>query len=309
MTISKRPQVSVAMAFYNGERYLAEAIASILSQTLQDFEFLIVDDGSTDGSRAILENFAQQDSRIRPIYQENQGLTKSLNNAIAEARAPLVARMDADDIAMPNRLERQVAALREDVELVLLGAEVEQITADGIHLGRRGHPLEHDAIRERLMLGHGGTLTHPVVMFRKEAFDSIGGYDEAFVTTQDLDLFLRLTEVGKARNLPETLLHWRQHAQSINRTKAKTWAAMRRMALEKTLERIGSQQFFEEMIPVTEQFNFPSTPQALGDFALKRDRFGSAAGFYLETLRCGPRRLRGFTGLLKTGLKALFRSA
>ena len=293
-----KPTVSVVMGVYNGERYLAEAVASILRQSLTEWEFLIVDDGSTDSSAQILKDFAAQDPRIRPFFNENQGLTKSLNFAIEQAQAPYIARMDGDDVAMPDRLELQVRALEADSSLVLVGAEVEQVTETGIPLGPRGHLLEHSKIRERLLLGHGGSLTHPVVMFRKDAFDAIGGYDEAFVTTQDLDLFLRLTEVGKACNLPQTLLHWRQHPQSINRTKAATWAAMRRMALQKTIKRIGVENFLNGMIPTTDKFNFPSDPLRLGDFARRRQRSVSAMRFYSRAFLSGPARLRAAKGFV-----------
>ena len=105
------PAISVAMSVYNGERFLAEAIGSVLAQTFTDFEFLILDDGSRDGTRAIIADYASRDARIRPILRENRGLVVSLNQLLAEARAPLVARMDADDVCLPERFARQIAFL------------------------------------------------------------------------------------------------------------------------------------------------------------------------------------------------------
>ena len=103
------PALSVAMSVYNGEAFLNEAIQSILDQSFGNFEFLIVDDGSTDRTPSIIEAHAQRDSRIRPIIRENRGLVASLNQLLAEARTPIVARMDADDICLPDRFERQMA--------------------------------------------------------------------------------------------------------------------------------------------------------------------------------------------------------
>jgi glycosyltransferase involved in cell wall biosynthesis len=115
------PAISVAMSVYNGERFLAEAIESVLGQTFADLEFLIVDDGSTDGSRAMIEAYAAKDARIRPILRENRGLIASLNQMLDEARAPLVARMDADDVCLPERLAQQVAFLDAHPDYGVLG--------------------------------------------------------------------------------------------------------------------------------------------------------------------------------------------
>src|SRR4051812_26679567 len=124
------PTVSVLMAVYNGEQYLREAVNSILSQTFKDFEFIIIDDGSTDRSPELLASYARADSRVKLISRPNKGLTKSLNEGLHAARGEFVARMDGDDISLPERFERQVSYLREHPEVVLVGSRVEFIDPD-----------------------------------------------------------------------------------------------------------------------------------------------------------------------------------
>src|SRR5436305_9543595 len=126
-----RPQVSVLMPVYNAIRYIGVAVDSVLSQTFSDFEFIIVDDGSTDGSAEILREYAGRDPRIRLISRPNTGLGFALNEALAVARAPFIARMDADDECLPERFEKQIQYLRNHPECVLLGSRVLWIDSDG----------------------------------------------------------------------------------------------------------------------------------------------------------------------------------
>lgn len=244
---AERPRITVLMAVHDGLQYLPDAVNSILRQTFTDFEFIIINDGSTDGSGTWLESLT--DPRIRIVQQDNLGLTKSLNRGLSMARGEFIARMDADDVSLPGRLERQLQEFQADAELVLLGSEVMMTSADGDPAGKRGHALEHAEIRRQLLMGMGGALTHPVVMYPLSAIKQIGLYDERFRTVQDLDLYLRLSEVGKMRNLPETLLYWRQHSSSVNHTQSDSWVAMQRMAIEHTIERIGPSRFAKELFP------------------------------------------------------------
>lgn len=279
------PSISVIMSVHNGDRYLAQAIESILGQTFADFEFLIVDDGSTDNSAAIVEGYAVRDARIHLISQTNQGVTKSLNRALERAVGEFVARMDADDIALPSRLERQVHELRSSSDLVVVGCEVELTTSDGLWLGSRGHAAQHAEIRRRLLLGDGGALTHPAVMMRASALREIGGYDEAFAVAQDLDLFLRLSEIGRAANLSETLLLWRQHDASINRTRYHTWVAMKRQAIENTIERVGAARFAEALFYQQASVSSLIDALELARQAQSAGRFRSALKLYLRSAR------------------------
>lgn len=204
------------MSVYNGDRYLTEAVESILAQTFTDFEFIIINDGSTDKSLAILEGYAKQDKRIRLINQQNIGLAKSLNKAISLAKGELIARMDADDIALPERFERQVEYLDRNPDCLALGCDVLQIDMDGAPICKMGLPLSHEKIEAELLQGHGGAVRHPAVMMRRDMVVKIGSYREKFQMTEDLDLFLRLAEMGRLANLPDTLLEYRLHLSSVN---------------------------------------------------------------------------------------------
>ena len=273
------------MSVHNGRDYLAEAIDSVLGQTFADFEFLIVDDGSIDGSAAMLEAYAARDDRVHVISQANQGLTRSLNTALALAKGEFIARFDADDVSLPDRFQRQVTALRLDPDMVLLGTEVELITHDGLRLGIRRHAGEHDEIRRRLLLGDGGALTHPVVMMRRSAVEAVGGYDESFPVGQDLDLFLRLTEVGKAANLAETLLLWRQHDSSVNRTRTHLWQSVKTRAIENTINRVGASEYAKALFYEPDAMSSASDPLALGAYAASRGRYRSAARLYALAMK------------------------
>jgi glycosyltransferase involved in cell wall biosynthesis len=251
------PLVSVLMSVHNGRRYLAEAVDSILAQTMQDFEFIIIDDGSSDGSTDVLKSYAARDPRIRLSIQENCDLTKALNVGLKLSRGELVARMDADDVARPERFATQVGAFLSNPDLVILGAKVELISSDGIQLGARGTTRSHSNIRKRLLIGDGRAIVHPVAMFRRQTALDVGGYDERFPTGQDLDLFLRLSEAGLADNLSDTLLYWRQHKDSINRTRSSTWRGVKALAIEKALGRIGARQYAEELFRTEPEYRFP----------------------------------------------------
>jgi len=304
---SPAPLVSVLMSVHNGRRYLAEAVDSILTQTMQDFEFVIIDDGSSDGSTTDLKFYAARDPRIRLSVQENSGLSKALNVGLRLSRGEFVARMDADDIAHPERLAKQVAAFLSNPKLVILGATVELISSDGTRLGERGTTRGHGNIRRRLLIGDGVAIIHPVVMFRRQAALDVGGYDERFSTGQDLDLFLRLSEVGLADNLRDTLLCWRQHRDSINRTRSSTWRAVKTLAIEKTVERIGAKQYAEELFAAESEYRFPQDPFDLGKFAFKNGRYREAGKLFWQELVKGTRRWESFEQLSLLVIASLYR--
>ncbi len=205
------PSVSVLMPTYHAERYVAEAIESILAQTFTDFEFLILDDGSTDGSAAILRRYAERDGRIRPFSRPNTGLVGALNELLSLARGELIARMDADDIALSDRIERQVAYLKEHPECVMVGSRVVLIDPEGSEITVMGQALSHEQIVEDFLANKGQIVYHPAVMFRRQVVMDLGGYRAEMVEAEDLDLFLRLAEVGRIVNLPEPLLKYRDH--------------------------------------------------------------------------------------------------
>lgn len=214
------PAITVAMSVYNGEPYLAEAIESVLAQTFADFEFLILDDGSQDGSRDTILRFAAQDSRIRPILRENRGLIASLNQLIAEAKAPLIARMDADDICRPQRFERQVAFLADHPDHGVVGSWSEDIDEQSRSIQRDGsapdQPTSHEAFVASIE-NDGPLLCHPAVMYRAEVVRAVGGYHAAYRHCEDLDLWLRLATRTRICSLPERLLRYRRTDNQISK--------------------------------------------------------------------------------------------
>jgi len=212
--------VSVVLPVYNGARYLPAAIASILDQTHRDLELIVIDDGSTDTSRSVAEGYAARDARVRVVSRGNRGLVATLNEGLELARAEFVARMDADDIAEPLRFERQVAYLEAHANCVALGTRVLLIDPDGDALMEMIDHREHAAIDQAHLAGGASQICHPSVMMRRSAVARVGGYRERYNTAEDLDLFLRLAEVGELANLAEPLLRYRQHLGSIGYEKA-----------------------------------------------------------------------------------------
>jgi glycosyltransferase involved in cell wall biosynthesis len=217
--MSTVPTVSVCMPVFNAEQYVRDATDSILRQTFTDFEFIIIDDGSTDESREILEDFARRDARIRLVSRPNTGYTVALNEALQLARAPYIARMDADDISLPERFARQLAYLHAHPDCVAVGTRILTIDPFGSPLYQPNHELAHNQIEAQLLAGIGWAIVHPASMMVREHVMALKGYRVEMEPSEDLDLFLRLAERGKIANLPEVLLHYRQHVKSVNHTR------------------------------------------------------------------------------------------
>jgi len=204
------PKISVIMSVYNGEKYLREAIESILSQTFTDFEFIIVDDGSTDGSLKIIRSYV--DKRIKVINnEENMGLTNSLNKALKKASGDYVARQDADDISLPNRFEEQVKYLDKHPGVALLGTSIYKIDEDGRIVAK----IIATASPSKILFGEN-QFSHGTVMFRKEIVDKLGGYDELFRRAQDYELWLRIAKHYEVRILTQILYKLRFHNEAIS---------------------------------------------------------------------------------------------
>lgn len=214
---SRSPAISVAMSVYNGERFLAEAVESVLQQSFRDFEFLILDDGSSDSSVRIARDHASRDSRIRVISRENRGLVASLNQLLAESRGALVARMDADDVCMPQRFERQFAFLSANPDYGVVGSWSEDIGEDGLPWqdDRSTHPVTHDDVIASIDASVP-FICHPAVMYRRDTVLSVGGYHAAYRHCEDLDLWLRLAGVTRIGNLPERLLRYRHYEGQVS---------------------------------------------------------------------------------------------
>jgi glycosyltransferase involved in cell wall biosynthesis len=211
----QRPKASVLLPVFNAERYLEEAVRSVLDQTFNDFECLLLNDGSTDRSAEILENFAKTDPRCKIHSWPNQGIVKTLNRGIGLANSDIIIRMDADDISRPQRFERQIEHLEAHPDCIAVGSRIQLIDESGLPICEFNELLDHADIDASHIAGNLSHITHPAVAIKKWALEEIHGYHEEFGHAQDLDLFLRLAEVGKLVNLPEVLLDYRQHSNSI----------------------------------------------------------------------------------------------
>ena len=199
----------------NGARYLAEAIASVLSQTLTSLELIVVDDGSTDRSAAIAQEAADRDERVVVMRGDQRGFAQALNAGIAAARAPYVARMDADDIAAPGRLETQLRYLDAHEDCVVLGCAIEVVDETGAHIGWRTFAGSHDGIIAALLVG-SSSIAHPTVVMRRAALLEVGGYADDRFPTEDLDLWIKLSQVGRLANLDEVLFQYRRHEAAVS---------------------------------------------------------------------------------------------
>lgn len=238
------PRISVLMPVYNGGEYLAPAIDSILAQSFADFEFLILDDGSTDSTPATLAYYAGRDRRIKVISRPNRGLVVSLNELLRHARAELVARMDADDIALPERFAQQVEFLARHPEVVCVGGACMMIDGAGRYLTTIVHPLEDESIQAAGLAGHT-PISHPAAMMRRDALEVVGRYNVAYSVAEDLDLWLRLGELGKLANLAVPVIKYRLHEKSLSEQAAEGQRGAQRRACEAAWRRRGIAGSFE----------------------------------------------------------------
>ena len=208
------PAVSVVMAVFNGARFLPETLASLQAQTMRDFEIVIVDDGSTDGSPELLRAFAQAEPRCRILTQTNQGQVSARNLGARSAMAPLIAWLDADDIAEPERLQLQRAHLDAHPNLAAVGSSIRTIDEDSKVTATVPYPAGPDKVAQAMR--SGSALAHSAVMMRRDIFLEIGGYREALLHAEDYDLWLRLLDGHDADNLPLPLVRYRMHGGSIS---------------------------------------------------------------------------------------------
>src|SRR6266851_288675 len=208
------PTVSVVMSVYNGEAFLPEAVESILAQTFREFEFLVIDDGSKDGTAEILGGYASQDRRVRVVRHENKGRVTSLNVGIGLATGKYIARMDADDVAMPYRLAEQIEFMERHPEVGLLGGAVELISVTGQVVKTARPPLDDSAIKS-LMLRYN-PMFHPTVVMRKDVALAAGGYRKALLDADDYDLWLRMSERSRLANLGKTMVQYRIHSEQVS---------------------------------------------------------------------------------------------
>jgi glycosyltransferase involved in cell wall biosynthesis len=216
------------MPVRNGARWLGEAVASVIAQSLSDWELIAIDDGSTDDTPRILSEYAGRDSRIRVIRQEPIGLVAALNRGLAEACSPLLARLDADDRALPERLDRQMRYLNAHPDVGLLGSWAQEIDESGKRRGQLRPATEHAELDRILM--RANPFVHSSVMFRGELARRAGGFRAAFRAAEDYDLWLRLAEIARLANLPENLVEYRVHGENVTSRNATRQAFSARLA-------------------------------------------------------------------------------
>ena len=211
------PLITVLMSVYNGENFLSEPIESVLGQTFQNFEFLIIDDGSTDKSAEIINKYSNNDSRIVFIKKNNTGLTDSLNIGLQHARGKWIARLDADDIALPNRLNHQLNFVKANNDVSLLGGGCIEIDETGTEIKEHAYPLGHNILMKHLMTGNK-FFPHSSAFFNRQIVIDLGGYNEQFSRSQDWDLWLRIGEIGRIACLDVPVIKLRKHSNMISNT-------------------------------------------------------------------------------------------
>jgi len=210
--------------------YLREALDSVLAQSVRDLELVAVDDGSTDDTPRILGEYAARDERVRVLAREAQGLAPALNAGCAAARAPVVARMDADDVMLPGRLERQLAFLDAHPDVGLLGGAYVLLGPGGERLATIRYPADDAALQDALL--RGNCFAHPTVAFRRALWEELGGY--RLRNAEDYDLWLRMAERTRLASLREPVLLYRQHGSQFS------VEALRRQAVGVAAVRAGA---------------------------------------------------------------------
>jgi len=202
------PKISVLMPAYNAEKYIAEAIKSILNQTFKNFEFIIIDDCSTDGTHSIIQKYAEKDNRIIVLRNEkNFKLSRTLNEGIKIAKADYIVRMDADDISIVNRLWRQIDYMERNSEIGISGGTMQIINKNGTIVGGRKYHLIDSEIRKYIF--RYSPFSHPSIIIRKSILRKVGYYDSEYNPAEDYELYFRVGQYSKFGNLPDVLLKYR----------------------------------------------------------------------------------------------------
>ena len=219
------PLVSVILIVKDRAGFLAQALNSLSLQTYEDFEVLVIDDGSTDNSMEVVDGYAECDTRFKLLASPGQGLSDASNHGIRFAKGEFIARLDSDDVAAPDRFERQVRHLQENPDIVCCGTAVTLIDSQGKIIGETSYPVCDIDIRQQIQFAC--CLSHPSIIMRRKALVDAGGYRREFVVAEDVDLYHRLLEQGKFCNLPEPLTSYRIHkhqATKLHRRKLRYYA-------------------------------------------------------------------------------------
>ncbi len=283
------PTVSCVMTVYNTAPYLEAAVESVLAQTFADFEFIIVDDGSTDRSIQILRGFEQRDPRIRLVSRPNTGIVRAANEGIALARGRYLARMDSDDRCVPHRFAAQVRYLDEQPDCVLVGSRVMIMDPYGSPVSETKQKLTHDEIDAELLSSGGGwALVQPSTMMRTETVRAVGGYRGKFNINEDQDLFLRLAERGRVANIAEPLLWYRRHYRSVSHTQYEQQAQIRDSIVREAYERRGLQMPADVEFKPWQPPAWREQVRAWGWAAMKAGNLSVARKHALSAVKAAP---------------------
>ena len=210
---SAEAEVTILIPNLNGAEFLERAIQSGLKQSTK-VKILIVDNGSRDRSIEILEYYARNERNVSFLIEEQKGISNALNKGIRAISTPYIARLDADDEMLSNRIVRQLAFLRQNPDHALVGSQLQFMNKDGLCNSSSSYPIFSDDVS--LALAYMNPLAHPAVMFRRDAVEKVGMYNSKFDGAEDLDLWIRLITVGKIANLNETLTKYRQHLGQVS---------------------------------------------------------------------------------------------
>jgi glycosyltransferase involved in cell wall biosynthesis len=307
------PLVSVVMSVYNGGSELEESLVSVLNQKDCNFEFIVVDDGSTDSSLRLLERTARDDSRLKVIHQTNRGLTHALIKGCGLARAPFVARQDCGDVSHEYRLFKMASRLQARDDLSFVAGAYRHTGPKGELLERVGPRESDERFREVLLAGDPTTLYgphHGTVMFRKQAYQQVGGYREEFYFAQDLDLWTRLATVGEVEYLSEELYESRFSYDSISARQTARQAALRELIAEASrLRAVGASEneVLERAAHIRPSESVPSTQSDadidyfLGSCLASRGD-PAAKAYFLRALKKRPFSPKAWAKLVRASL-------
>lgn len=268
-----KPEISVVMSVFNGGRFLADAVRSVRDQTFGDFEFLIVDDGSTDGSARVLREHAAADRRITILENRaNLGLTRSLNLALDRAAGRFVARHDADDVSMPHRFQVQLDALARNPAAGFVGSSVTAIDGRGVLGATERAPVDDTLIRWQMLFRN--VFKHGAVMMRRRTLETHRlRYDEEMVYAQDYDLWSRMLRISDGLNVGQPLVWYRNHDRRITRAHADAQARFATRVSRENLKRIGMRLTEEETARLCRWMQCPPRRMTAGEMAFCRRFF------------------------------------
>jgi glycosyltransferase involved in cell wall biosynthesis len=231
-----KPLISVVLPVKNGGAHISRAVKSVMAQTFQDFELLVIDDGSTDATRGVVSGLQASDPRIRLLRNPGAGLVDALNYGVSVSSGVLIARLDADDVCLPERFQRQRDYLAAHPGVAVVGSQVSFIDEQGGLTGKTTALPESPGAIDRALLQYC-CLRHPTIMMRRDAFLAVGGYRRQFPAAEDFDLWLRVAERFRLANLPEALLLYRLHPAQVSEQAAWTQRSSRNLALLSARER------------------------------------------------------------------------